>query len=57
MCTGSEHVDFSNITVIQFREPTGVTVGFIQFAYPGRGEARGSVIDAINDENAIPVSL
>lgn len=54
--TGGKRINFSDITAIQFKEPAGVTVGFIQFAYPGSGEARGSVIDAINDENAIPVS-
>ena len=54
--TGGKRINFSDITAIQFKEPAGVTVGFIQFAYPGSGEARGGVIDAINDENAIPVS-
>ena len=54
--TGGKRINFSDITAIQFKEPAGVTVGFIQFAYPGSGEFRGSVADAINDENSIPVS-
>ena len=54
--TGGKRINFADITAIQFKEPAGVTVGFIQFAYPGSGEVRGGVIDAINDENAIPVS-
>lgn len=54
--TGGKRINFIDITAIQFKEPAGMTVGFIQFAYPGSGEARGGVVDAINDENAIPVS-
>lgn len=54
--TGGKRINFADITAIQFKEPAGVTVGFLQFAYPGSGEVRGSVAAAINDENAIPVS-
>ena len=54
--TGGKRINFSDITAVQFKEPAGMSVGFIQFAYPGSGEVRGGVIDAINDENAIPVS-
>ena len=54
--TGGKRINFADITAIQFKEPAGVTVGFLQFAYPGSGEMRGSVAAAINDENAIPVS-
>ena len=54
--TGGKRINFSDITAIQFKEPAGATVGFIQFAYPGSGEAKGSVVAAINDENSIPVS-
>lgn len=54
--TGGKRINFSDITAIQFKEPAGMTVGFIQFAYPGSREMRDSVVAAINDENAIPVS-
>lgn len=57
MCTGSKRINISDITAIQFKESAGVTIGFIQFVYPGSGEARGGVIDDVNDENVIPVSL
>lgn len=54
--TGGKRINYSDITAIQFKEPAGVTVGFIQFAYPGSLEAQGSVVAAINNENTIPVS-
>lgn len=54
--TGGKRINFTDLTAIQFKEPAGVTVGFIQFSYPGSHEFRGGVVDAINDENAIPVS-
>ena len=52
---GGKKIDYETMTSVQFREPSGMTVGFIQFAYPGSVESRGGVIDAINDENSVPV--
>lgn len=52
---GGKRIDFENLTAVQFREPSGLTVGFIQFAYPGSIESKGGITNAINDENSIPV--
>ena len=46
----------SDIIAIQFKEPAGAAVGFIQFTFPGSGENKGNVFSSINDENSIPVS-
>lgn len=51
---GGKKIEFSDLTSIQFREPAGATVGFIQFAYPGSVENKGGLVAAINDENSIP---
>ena len=48
-------IDIKNLTSVQFREPAGFTVGFIQFAYPGSVESKGGVGAMINDENSIPI--
>ena len=52
---GAKRINFVDITSVQFKEPAGMSVGFIQFAFPGSGESKAGVIDAINDENSIPV--
>lgn len=52
---GGKRIDLKNLTSIQFREPSGFTVGFIQFAYPGSIESKGGVSAMINDENSIPI--
>ncbi len=52
---GGKRINFTDITSVQFREPSGLTVGFIQFAYPGSIESKGGVTDMINDENSIPI--
>lgn len=52
---GGKKINFSDLTSVQFREPSGMTVGFIQFAYPGSLESKSGVIDMINDENSIPI--
>jgi len=54
--TGGKRLLYSTISAIQFMEPAGVSVGFIQFTYPGSIESKGGIIAAINDENSIPVS-
>ena len=52
---GGKKIDIKNLTSVQFREPAGFTVGFIQFAYPGSIESKGGVGNMINDENSIPI--
>lgn len=52
---GDKRINFADITSVQFREPAGMSCGFIQFAYPGSTESKGGVIDAINDENSVPI--
>lgn len=52
---GGKRIDIKNLTSVQFREPAGFTVGFIQFAYPGSIESKGGIADMINDENSIPI--
>lgn len=52
---GGKRINFTDITAIQFKEPAGMSVGFIQFAFPGSGESKAGVVGAINDENSIPV--
>lgn len=53
---GGKRINFADLTAIQFKEPAGMSVGFIQFAYPGSTELKGGVIAAMNDENSVPVS-
>ncbi len=52
---GGKRIDYKNLTSVQFREPAGFTVGFIQFAYPGSVESKGGISAMINDENSIPI--
>ena len=52
--SGDKKILFSDLTAIQFREPAGYSVGFMQFIYPGSSESKANVLDAINDENSIP---
>ena len=51
--TGGKKIAFSDITSIQFKEPSGMSVGFIQFSYAGSAESKAGVIAAVNDENSI----
>lgn len=52
---GGKKINYEDLTSVQFREPAGATVGFLQFAYPGAVESKGGVIDMLNDENSVPV--
>lgn len=52
---GGKKINYTDLTSVQFREPSGMTVGFIQFAYPGSVESKGGIVDMINDENSIPI--
>lgn len=52
---GGKKINFTDLTSVQFREPSGFTVGFIQFAYPGSIENKGGITAMINDENSIPI--
>ena len=53
---GGKRINISDITSIQFKQPAGVSVGFIQFAYPGSVENKGGITNSFSDENSIPVS-
>ena len=48
-------INFEDLTSVQFREPAGMTVGFLQFAYPGSIESKGGLTAMINDENSVPI--
>lgn len=52
---GEKRINFTDLTSVQFREPSGMTVGFIQFAYPGSIESKGGLMDMLKDENSIPI--
>lgn len=54
--TGGKRLSIADITSIQFMEPVATTYGFIQFTYPGSGEGKAGVVEAVDDENSIPVS-
>ena len=54
---GGKRIDIADITAIQFKEPGGVSVGFIQFTFPGSGENKKGIVAAIDDENSILISL
>lgn len=54
--TGGKQISMDDISAIQFKEPSGMTVGFIQFTYPGSGESKQGVRDALQDENSILIS-
>lgn len=51
---GGKKINYADMTAIQFKEPAGITVGFIQFVYPGSVESKGGITNMINDENSIP---
>lgn len=53
--TGGKRINISDITSVQFMEPSGISVGFIQFSYPGSIDRKDGVIGAVNDENTILV--
>lgn len=53
---GGKRINFTDITAIQFKEPAGISVGFIQLTFPGSGENKAGVVASINDENSVPVS-
>lgn len=53
--TGGKRINYTDLTSIQFKEPGGAAVGFIQVIYPGSIENKGGVLDMINDENSVPV--
>lgn len=53
---GGKRINISDITAIQFKEPAGASIGFMQFTFPGSGESKMGVVDSINDENSVPVS-
>lgn len=53
--TGGKRINIEDITSLQFKEPSGVSVGFIQFSYPGSVDRKDGVVGAINDENSIVV--
>jgi len=50
---GDKEILMSEVTSIQFREPSSVTVGYIQFGQEGYVQAGGSQFDAVNDENSV----
>ena len=52
---GEKRINFADLTSIQLKEPSGITVGFLQFAFPGSVESHGGIVDSINDENSIPI--
>lgn len=52
--SGDKKILFADLTAVQFREPAGYSVGYMQFIYPGSSESKANVLDAINDENSIP---
>lgn len=53
--TGGKRINIADITSIQFKEPSGIAVGFIQFSYPGSIDRKDGVTGAVNDENSIVV--
>lgn len=50
---GDKEILMDEVTSIQFREPSSVTVGYIQFGQEGYVQAGGSQFDAVNDENSV----
>lgn len=50
---GEKSIPLKSITAIQFKEPSMVTTGYIQFAYSGSTETKGGTMSAVKDENTI----
>ncbi len=50
---GGKKVFYQNLSGVQYREPSGILVGFIQFLFAGSDESKKGVTDAVNDENTI----
>lgn len=53
---GRKKIHISEITSIQFKEPHGITFGFIQFSYSGSIENKGGIEEAQFDENSIIIT-
>jgi hypothetical protein len=49
---GEKSIRLSTITGLQIKEP-GLTVGYIQFVYPGSTDIKGGVTQAVSDENTV----
>lgn len=54
--TGDKKIHIADISSVTLKEPAGVTVGFIQLSYAGSLEGKQNVVEAIGDENSVPVS-
>ena len=50
---GGKTIPISNIMSVQFQEASGFTNGFIQFGIMGGLEAKGGLLKAVDDENAV----
>lgn len=50
---GTKSIFIKSITGIQFKEAGKLTNGFIQFVFPGSGESKKGLRDAVSDENTV----
>lgn len=50
---GDKALYYSDITSVQFKKPSFITAGYIQFSIPGGKENTGGVMGAVQDENTI----
>jgi hypothetical protein len=51
--TGDKEILISQISSIQFRNADDLVKGYIQFAFVGGQEAKGGIMEAVNDENTV----
>lgn len=50
---GEKNIPVKNITSVQFKQATKITNGFIQFSILAGNEAKGGILNAVNDENTV----
>ena len=50
---GDKEIAISSISSIQWKKASGLTNGYIQFAFQGGAEAKGGLLQATKDENTV----
>lgn len=50
---GDKEIPYESLTSIQFRKPSSVTRGYIQFGQSGYSESDDGLLDATSDENTV----
>jgi hypothetical protein len=50
---GDKNIPMSSINSVQFKEANWLTNGYLQLGLTGGSEAKGGIVEAVNDENTV----